>query len=115
MAQQSEPPSTSGKWANAYRDRWKWDKTAWGSHCVDCYPTNCSYRVYVRDGRVVREEPAGNFQTIEEGVPDMNPSGCQKGASWSQMLYGKERVTIRCGAPGSAARAASSASPGTRP
>jgi anaerobic selenocysteine-containing dehydrogenase len=22
----------------------------------------------------------------------MNPTGCQKGASWSQMLYGKERV-----------------------
>ncbi len=92
MAEQLEPPSTSGKWANGYRNRWKWDKMAWGTHCVDCYPTNCSYRVYVRDGRVVREEPAGNFQTIEEGVPDMNPSGCQKGAQWSQMLYGKERV-----------------------
>ena len=79
MAEQLEPPSTSGKWANGYRDRWKWDKTAWGSHCVDCYPTNCSYRVYVRDGRVVREEPAGNFQTIEEGVPDMNPTRLPEG------------------------------------
>jgi DMSO reductase family type II enzyme molybdopterin subunit len=65
---------------------------AWGSHCVDCYPSNCAYRVYVRDGKVVREEPAATFATIERGVPDMNPTGCQKGASWSQMLYGKERV-----------------------
>ena len=92
MEQPSEKPSTAGAWADRYRKQWKWDKIAWGSHCVDCYPTNCSYRVYVRDGRVVREEQAGNFRTIEEGVPDMNPAGCQKGAQWSQMLYGKERV-----------------------
>jgi DMSO reductase family type II enzyme molybdopterin subunit len=41
---------------------------------------------------VLREEAAGDFETVEAGVPDMNPAGCQKGASWSQMLYGKERV-----------------------
>ncbi len=92
MTQQSEQLDTSGAWADAYRDKWKWDKTAWGTHCVDCYPTNCAFRVYVRDGRVVREEQGGTFKTIEEGVPDMNPTGCQKGSSWSQMLYGKERV-----------------------
>jgi len=92
MAQPSERPSTARAWADRYRNQWKWDKIAWGTHCVDCYPANCPYRVYVRDGRVVREEPAGTFRTIEEGVPDMNPAGCQKGGSWSQMLYGKERV-----------------------
>jgi hypothetical protein len=78
MAQQLEKPSTAGAWANRYRNQWKWDKIAWGTHCVDCYPANCPYRVYVRDGRVVREEPAGTFRTIEEGVPDMNPAGCQR-------------------------------------
>ena len=91
MADAKQDP-TRGAWADAYRDKWKWDHVAWGTHCVDCYPANCPYRVYVRNGRVIREEPAGNFQTIEPGVPDMNPAGCQKGAAWSQMLYGKERV-----------------------
>ena len=91
-AEKTRPSTENSAWADAYRDKWKWDKIAWGSHCVDCYPTNCTYRVYVRDGRVVREEPSGHLQTVEEGVPDMNPTGCQKGASWSQMLYGKERV-----------------------
>jgi nitrate reductase alpha subunit len=86
------PNSENTAWANRYRDKWRWDKVAWGSHCVDCYPTNCTYRVYVRDGRVVREEPSGHLQTVQEGVPDMNPTGCQKGACWSQMLYGKDRV-----------------------
>ena len=79
-------------WADRYRQKWTWDKIAWGSHCVDCYPSNCPHRVYVRNGRVMREEAAGDFTPIEPGVPDMNPAGCQKGASWSQMLTGAERV-----------------------
>ena len=92
MANPVEPRDLKGAWADAYRARWKWDKVAWGTHCVDCYPSNCPYRVYVKEGRVLREEPAGDFETVEAGVPDMNPAGCQKGAAWSQMLYGKERV-----------------------
>jgi DMSO reductase family type II enzyme molybdopterin subunit len=59
---------------------------------VDCYPGNCPYRVYVKDGVVWREEQAGTYGTVEQGVPDMNPMGCQKGAMWSQMLYAKDRV-----------------------
>ena len=82
----------SGGWEDRYRDMWKWDRVTWGSHAVDCYPTNCPFRVYSKDGVVLREEQAGTFPTIEEGVPDMNPAGCQKGACWSQLLYGKERV-----------------------
>lgn len=76
-----------------YRSRWTWDSVAWGTHCVDCYPGNCPYKVYVRDGRVVREETAADFGTVEEGVPDFNPMGCNKGASWSQQLYDGDRFT----------------------
>src|SRR3990172_9341321 len=77
-----------------YRDRWKWDKVVYGSHAVDCYPTvgSCPYRVYLRDGEILYEEQAGNFPIVEEGVPDFNPMGCQKGACWSQHLKAKERV-----------------------
>ena len=86
--------ATNGRAAEErYRQRWRWDSFVWGSHCVDCYPSNCPFRVFVRDGKVVREEQSGTFPVIEEGVPDMNPSGCQKGAMWSQMLYGEDRVT----------------------
>ncbi len=49
-------------------------------------------RVFVRDGIVWREEQAATFDTIEEGVPDFNPMGCQKGAAWSQLLYGPDRL-----------------------
>ncbi|NNN20499.1 MAG: hypothetical protein HKL80_00660, partial [Acidimicrobiales bacterium] len=68
----------------SYRTRWSWEKVGWGTHCVDCYPGNCPYRVYVRDGKVLREEPSATFHEIEEGVPDFNPMGCNKGACWSQ-------------------------------
>lgn len=79
-------------WEDIYRDKWQWDEVYWGSHCVDCYPGCCPMRVYVKDGIVWREEQSGSFDTIEEGVPDFNPMGCQKGASWSQSLYGPDRL-----------------------
>ena len=75
-----------------YRRQWRWDKVTWGTHCVDCYPGGCPMRVYVRDGKVVREEQAGTFPAIEPGVPDMGPLGCQKGACWSQTLNAPDRV-----------------------
>ena len=62
-----------------YRQALSFDRWGWGSHCVDCYPSNCPYRVYVKDGVIVREEQSGTFPVIEPGVPDMNPMGCQKG------------------------------------
>ena len=71
--------SVKGKWADAYRKKWTWDKVTWGSHSVDCYPGGCPWRVYTKDGVVWREEQAGTYPHIEEGVPDMNPRGCQKG------------------------------------
>lgn len=86
-------PSESSRSAeDRYRSRWSWDTVSWGTHCVDCYPGNCPYRVFVRDGKVVREESAATFDIVEEGVPDFNPMGCNKGAAWSQQLYDGDRV-----------------------
>lgn len=75
-----------------YRSRWAWDEVKWASHCIDCYPGNCPLRVYVSGGRVLREESSGTFPTVAEGVPDMNPMGCQKGMGWTRLLDGEERV-----------------------
>ena len=89
MAASKQP----GTWAERYRDKWKWDKVVWGSHAVDCYPGGCPFRVYVRDGKIVREEQSGTLPVIQQGVPDMNPMGCQKGTCWAYTHYGPERVT----------------------
>jgi len=68
-----------------------WDEVHTGTHCVDCYPVNCPLRVFVKNGRVVREELAANLDTVEAGVPDFNPMGCQKGLAWSRQHYNDDR------------------------
>src|SRR3990172_3655798 len=86
-------PAQAGPVEEQYREKIKWQKWTWGSHCVDCYPSNCPFRVYVgKDGEVWREEQAGTYGVVEKGVPDFNPAGCQKGVSWHRLLTGKERV-----------------------
>lgn len=80
------------KWEDVYRLKWTWDKIAYGVHHVDCYPGNCQWRVYVKDGIVYREEQWARYPTIEQGVPDMNPRGCNKGICFSEVMYGAERL-----------------------
>ncbi|MDK1023797.1 MAG: molybdopterin-dependent oxidoreductase [Gammaproteobacteria bacterium] len=92
MAASPQQETIYHNWRDLYRKKLEWDEVYWGSHCVDCYPGSCPMKVYVKDGVVVREEQAGRFATIEEGVPDFNPMGCQKGACWSQSLYGPDRL-----------------------
>ncbi len=82
-----------GEWAEAYRKKWTWDGVTWGSHSVDCYPGGCPFRVYTKDGRIVREEQSGTLSPVQAGIPDMNPMGCQKGACWSHCHYSPDRVT----------------------
>jgi len=84
---------TDSEWADAYRERFTWDDVTFGSHSVDCYPGGCSWRVYTKDGKIVREEQAGLSVPVEAGIPDMNPMGCQKGACWSHCHYSPDRVT----------------------
>ena len=86
----STPRSTGDR----YRQRWSWDETYWASHCVDCYPGSCPYRVFVKDGKVVFEEVAGSHPVLVEGVPDRNPMGCQKGAAWSR--NSRHNISSRC-------------------
>ena len=81
-----------GGWENLHREEWKWDKVTYGTHLVDCYPGNCLWRVYTKDGIVWREEQAGKYPVIDATGPDWNPRGCQKGCSFSNMMYNPDRV-----------------------
>ena len=83
VEKENDVAKVTGEWADRYREQWKWDSVSWGSHSVDCYPGGCPFRVYVRDGKILREEQAGIASPVEPGTPDMNPMGCQKGACWS--------------------------------
>ena len=76
-----------------YREIWNWDKVAWGTHTNACVPNGCSFRVYVKDGIVWREEQSTRNDASNPNYPDYNPLGCQKGCSFHANLYSEERVT----------------------
>jgi DMSO reductase family type II enzyme molybdopterin subunit len=80
-------------WEDIYRKEWKWDRVTWGSHTNICWPQgSCSYRVYTRNGIVWREEQTAKTSACNPGYSDYNPLGCQKGAAFSNNLYGEDRV-----------------------
>jgi len=80
------------KWEDLHRKEWTWDKITYGTHLVDCYPGNCLWRVYTKDGVVFREEQAAKYPVVDPSGPDFNPRGCQKGAFYSHMMYNPDRL-----------------------
>ncbi len=80
------------KWEDLHRKEWTWDKVTYGTHLVDCYPGNCLWRVYTKDGVVFREEQAAKYPVVDPTGPDFNPRGCQKGAFYSHMMYNPDRL-----------------------
>jgi DMSO reductase family type II enzyme molybdopterin subunit len=88
-----EPPRL-GSWEDLYRQRWDWDRVAKGSHgWLNCR-SGCNWDLYVKDGVVVREEQTANYEASEPGLPDFNPRGCQKGACYTEVMYGPSRLTV---------------------
>ncbi len=81
-----------GKWEDLHRKEWNWDKVTWGTHLVDCYPGNCLWRVYTKDGIVIREEQAAKYPVVDSTGPDFNPRGCQKGACYSHLMHNPDRL-----------------------
>src|SRR5512143_3528404 len=63
-------------WEDLYRKQWKWDKVVRSTHSTNC-TGSCSWKVYVRDGIMIREEQAADYPPISSDLPDYNPRGCQ--------------------------------------
>ena len=77
-----------------YRERWRWQRVTKGTHLLNCwYQRSCAYNVYVKDGAVLWEEPAGEYGRTNASVPDFNPRGCQKGACYSLTMRDEARLT----------------------
>ncbi len=75
-------------WSDLYKERWTWDAVVKGSHgWLNCRSA-CNWDIYVKNGVVVREEQAANYEASEPGVPDFNPRGCQKGGCYTDVMYG---------------------------
>ena len=50
-------------WEDLYRKQWTWDKVVRSTHSANC-TGSCSWKVYVRDGVMIREEQAGDRKSV---------------------------------------------------
>ncbi|MBW1687677.1 MAG: molybdopterin-dependent oxidoreductase [Deltaproteobacteria bacterium] len=93
-ASTSRTTAKLGSWEDLCRQRWTWDSVAKGSHGWANCRSACAWDLYVKDGIVVREEQNATYEASEAGVPDFNPRGCQKGACYTEVMYGPSRLTV---------------------
>ncbi|EZP77406.1 nitrate reductase A subunit alpha [Parageobacillus genomosp. 1] len=78
-------------WENAYRRRWQHDKVVRSTHGVNC-TGSCSWNIYVKDGIVTWEGQQLDYPSTGPDMPDFEPRGCPRGASFSWYIYSPLRV-----------------------
>ena len=78
-------------WEAMYRDRWSYDKVVRSTHGVNC-TGSCSWNVYVKNGIVAWENQNHDYPETSPDMPDFEPRGCPRGASFSWYMYSPLRV-----------------------
>ncbi len=76
---------------NFYRYRWNHDKEVRSTHGVNC-TGSCSWRIFVKKGIVTWELQETDYPRNRPGMPNHEPRGCPRGASYSWYLYNSGRV-----------------------
>ncbi len=79
------------EWENTYRDRWSFDKCVHSTHGVNC-TGSCSWNIYVKNGLVAWENQIHDYPETAPDMPDFEPRGCPRGASFSWYLYSPHRI-----------------------
>ena len=78
-------------WEDTYRNRWRHDKIVRSTHGVNC-TGSCSWKIYVKSGIVTWETQQTDYPRTRAGLPNHEPRGCARGASYSWYLYSANRV-----------------------
>ncbi|THF63248.1 nitrate reductase subunit alpha [Pseudothauera rhizosphaerae] len=78
-------------WEDAYRNRWRHDKVVRSTHGVNC-TGGCSWKIFVKNGLVSFEMQQTDYPRTREDLPNHEPRGCQRGASFSWYLYSPHRI-----------------------
>ena len=79
------------EWEAVYRDRWSYDKVVRSTHGVNC-TGSCSWNVYVKNGIVAWENQNHDYPETSPHMPDFEPRGSPRGASFSWYMYSPLRV-----------------------
>ncbi|MDF1717377.1 MAG: nitrate reductase subunit alpha [Antarcticimicrobium sp.] len=78
-------------WEDTYRNRWRHDKIVRSTHGVNC-TGSCSWKIYVKSGIVTWETQQTDYPRTRADLPNHEPRGCARGASYSWYLYSANRV-----------------------
>jgi len=78
-------------WEDAYRSRWQHDKIVRSTHGTNC-TGSCSWKIYVKGGIVTWETQQTDYPRTRPDLPNHEPRGCARGASYSWYLYSANRV-----------------------
>ncbi len=81
----------SRDWEDTYRNRWRHDKIVRSTHGVNC-TGSCSWKIYVKSGIVTWETQQTDYPRTRPDLPNHEPRGCPRGASYSWYLYSANRV-----------------------
>ncbi|UNK16250.1 nitrate reductase subunit alpha [Paenibacillus sp. N3/727] len=87
----SEVSPADRSWEDMYRNRWQHDKVVRSTHGVNC-TGSCSWKIFVKDGIVTWETQQTDYPTTGPDMPEFEPRGCPRGASFSWYLYSPLRV-----------------------
>jgi nitrate reductase alpha subunit len=79
------------RWEDGYRKRWQHDKIVRSTHGVNC-TGSCSWKIYVKGGIVTWETQQTDYPRTRPELPNHEPRGCARGASYSWYLYSGNRV-----------------------
>ena len=78
-------------WEDAYRNRWAHDKIVRSTHGTNC-TGSCSWKIYVKGGIVTWETQQTDYPRTRPDMPNHEPRGCARGASYSWYLYSANRL-----------------------
>ncbi|HSE00607.1 MAG TPA: molybdopterin-dependent oxidoreductase, partial [Burkholderiales bacterium] len=78
-------------WEEGYRLRWQHDKIVRSTHGVNC-TGSCSWKIYVKGGVVTWETQQTDYPRTRPDMPNHEPRGCSRGASYSWYLYSANRL-----------------------
>ena len=78
-------------WERAYRERWAHDKIVRSTHGTNC-TGSCSWKIYVKGGVVTWETQQTDYPRTRPDMPNHEPRGCSRGASYSWYLYSANRL-----------------------
>ncbi|ARD48678.1 nitrate reductase subunit alpha [Sporosarcina sp. P37] len=81
----------SRDWENMYRQRWSHDKVVRTTHGVNC-TGSCSWKVFVKNGIITWENQQIDYPSCGPDMPEFEPRGCPRGASFSWYEYSPLRV-----------------------